>query len=54
MAAKRGEGRGLVWAEVSPGGVMKVAFETLDQGHSGEEGFLYSDTPVSSADIDDL
>ncbi len=51
---KRGEGRGLVWAEVSPKGVLKAAFETRDSGHAGESGVLYSDTPVTTADIDEL
>lgn len=50
----RGDGRGLVWAEVSTGGTLRVAIETRDSGHGGESGYLYSDTPVSSADIDEL
>ena len=51
---QRGSGRGLVWAEVSTDGILRVAFETRDLGHAGESGFLYSDKPVTSADIDEL
>jgi hypothetical protein len=50
----RGQGRGLVWAEVKPEGELRVAIETVDRGHAGEWGFLYSDGPVTTADIDEL
>ena len=51
---RRGEGRGLVWAEITKDGVLRVAFETRDSGHAGESGYLYSDSPVTAADIDEL
>ena len=51
---ERGDGRGLVWAELSTERTLRIAFETRDLGHAGESGYLYSDNPVTSADVDEL
>lgn len=50
----RGRGRGLVWAEITENGTLKVIIETQDNGHFGEEGYLFSDTFVSTSDVQEL
>ena len=50
----RGQARGSVWAEVTADGVLQIAFATRDWGHAGMSGYVYSDKPVISADIDEL
>ncbi len=43
-----GRGVGIVWAEMTANGNLKVAVMTRDLGHAGEYGFAYSDIPLSS------
>jgi hypothetical protein len=48
----RGEGAGVVWAQSSSDGNLKVVIETKDLGHGGEWGFAYCDAPLTPAPFD--
>ena len=39
----RGDGRGLVRAKMDEAHHLAVSIETVDQGHAGEAGFMYTD-----------
>ncbi len=51
---RRGTGRGVVWAEVSRVGALRVAIETRDLGHGGEVGYMYSETQLTVSDTVEL
>ena len=38
-----GDGAGLVWAEMTPEGKLKVVIETKDLGHAGYYGYAYTE-----------
>lgn len=42
----RGQGAGTVWAEKDEQGHLLIAVETIDNGHAGEFGYLYTDRGV--------
>ena len=42
----RGQRAGLVWAERTKDGQLKVVIETRDAGHAGEYGFAFSEVPL--------
>ncbi|APR80776.1 Hypothetical protein A7982_06123 [Minicystis rosea] len=48
----RGKGAGLVWAERTREGKLKVVIETSDQGHMGEHGFAFSEVPLQPKPLD--
>jgi hypothetical protein len=48
----RGDGRGLVRAGVDRAHRLAVSVETRDNGHAGEDGFLFRDPGVTEADIE--
>jgi len=48
----RGGGAGLVWAERTGDGKLKVVIETRDAGHAGEYGFAYSEAPLKTTPLD--
>jgi hypothetical protein len=50
----RGDGRGLVTAEVDDAHHLAVSIETMDQGHAGESGFLYTDPGFARADLENV
>jgi hypothetical protein len=49
---RRGQGVGLVWAERTKDGQLKVVVETRDAGHAGELGFAFSDVLLRPAPLD--
>jgi len=50
----RGDGRGLVRAEMDDAHHLAVSIETIDQGHAGESGFMYTDPGFAHADLEDV
>lgn len=48
----RGDGRGLVRAEMDDAHHLAVSIETVDQGHAGESGFMYTDPGFADADLE--
>ena len=50
----RGQGRGLVRAESTDSGTLRVVIQTRDYGHGGEAGFLYSVNLLKKADTIEL
>jgi hypothetical protein len=48
----RGDGRGLIRAGVDHAHRLAVSVETRDNGHAGEDGFLFRDPGVTEADIE--
>lgn len=48
----RGRGAGLVWAERTREGKLKVVIETRDLGHAGEYGYAYSEVPLRATPLD--
>jgi len=50
----RGDGRGLVRAEMDDAHHLSVSIETVDQGHAGESGFMYTDPGFAHADLEDV
>lgn len=42
---ERGKEAGNVWASRAPTGELTVIFETVDNGHAGRGGYVYSETP---------
>jgi hypothetical protein len=47
----RGRGAGLVWAERTNEGHLKVVIETRDAGHAGEYGFAFSEVPLKAVPL---
>lgn len=50
----RGDGRGLVRAELDDAHHLAVSIETMDQGHAGESGFMYTDAGFAKAGLEDV
>lgn len=50
----RGDGRGLVRAEMDDADHLSVSIETVDEGHAGESGFMYTDPGFAHADVEDV
>lgn len=50
----RGDGRGLVRAEVDDAHHLAVSIETVDDGHAGESGFMYVDPGFARAGLEDV
>lgn len=50
----RGDGRGLVRAEIDDAHHLAVSIETMDQGHAGESGFMYTDAGFARACLEDV
>jgi hypothetical protein len=48
----RGDGRGLIRAGVDHAHRLAVSVETRDNGHAGEDGFLFRDPGVTEADVE--
>ena len=50
----RGDGRGLVRAELDDAHHLAVSIETMDQGHAGESGFMYVDPGFAKPGLEDV
>lgn len=50
----RGDGRGLVRAEIDDARHLAVSIETVDDGHAGESGFMYVDPGFARAGLEDV
>ena len=50
----RGDGRGLVRAEIDSAHHLAVSIETVDEGHAGESGFMYTDAGFARAGLEDV
>lgn len=50
----RGDGRGLVRAEMDDAHHLAVSIETVDEGHAGESGFQYTDPGFAHAALEDV
>ena len=50
----RGDGRGLVRAELDDAHHLAVSIETVDEGHAGESGFMYVDPGFARAALEDV
>jgi hypothetical protein len=48
----RGDGRGLVRAEIDARRHIAVSIETRDDGHAGEYGFMYIDAGFDRAELE--
>ena len=48
----RGDCRGLVRAKMDDAHHLAVSIETVDQGHAGEAGFMYTDPGFAQADLE--
>lgn len=47
---ERGEGAGHICAEITNQGKLKVLIETMDLGHAGESGYVYSEEKLEPTD----
>jgi len=50
----RGDGRGLVRAQMDDAHHLSVSIETSDQGHAGEAGFMYTEPGFAHGDLEDV
>ena len=50
----RGDGRGLVRAEMDDAHHLAVSIETVDEGHAGESGFMYTDAGFAKPGLEDV
>ena len=46
---RRGQGAGNVFVRQSNGNYM-ISIQTVDNGHAGEEGYVYTDVPLKTSD----